>query len=260
LTARALFISEDEDVLLFLDRRRRYLIKARRGEALHTHKGVVQIDEIIGKRYGERISSNIGCEFVMLKPTIYDYLKKMSRSTQIVYQKDIAIILSYLGIGRGSRVVEAGTGSGALTSVLAHQVQPGGIVYSYEIREEFMEKARKNITRVGLLDFVELKNRDVIEGIDERDVDAVFLDMATPWLVVPKAYEALKGSGNLVSFSPTVEQAVKTVKALEDNCFVDIETVECIIRRMKVKEGETRPETLMRGHTGYITRARKAMC
>ena len=251
-------IQEGSDVLLFLDRRRSYLVRTKKGEKLHTHKGFVQIDDVVGRRYGGRVLSSLGFEFIILKPTIYDYLRKARRSTQIVYPKDIALIITYSGIGPGSRVVEAGTGSGALTSALAHYVKPSGRVYSYEIRGEFLEKARKNLKRSGVLDYVELKNEDVTLGISESEVDAVILDLATPWLVVPNAYEALKGSGCIVSFSPTIEQVVKTVKALEENGFVGIETVECILRRMKVKEGETRPETLMRGHTGYITHARKA--
>ena len=96
-----------------------------------------------------------------------------------------------------------------------------------------------------------------MDGFEEKGVDAVVLDMATPWLVVPKVYEALCGGGCFVSFSPTIEQVVKTVNALNEGGFVDVETFECISRRFKVKEGETRPETLMIGHTGYITHARK---
>jgi len=110
-----------------------------------------------------------------------------------------------------------------------------------------------------LLDFVELKNKDVTLGIDESEVDAVILDLATPWLVISHAYTALKGSGTLVSFSPTIDQVVKTVEALEENGFVGIETIECMMRGMQIERGKTRPETLMTAHTGYITYARKAL-
>jgi len=90
-------------------------------------------------------------------------------------------------------------------------------------------------------------------------VDAVILDLATPWLVVPHAYSVLVGGGTLVSFSPTIDQVVKTVEALQQSGFIDIETIECIMRGMQVERGKTRPETLMTGHTGYITSARKAL-
>lgn len=252
-------VTENSDVLLFLDDKRTYLVKAEKGQSFHTHKGYVRYDDVIGKRYGEKVDSSLGYAFFFFKPNIYDYAKKMLHATQIIYSKDISQIVTFSCIGPGSRIVEAGTGSGALTSALAHYVRPSGKVYSYEIRPEFQEKAQKNITRAGLMEYVELKSRDVTLGIDERDVDSVALDLATPWLVIPTAYDALKGGGKLVSFSPTIEQVVKTVNALHEKDFVNIETVESIVRRIKVKEGETRPETLMIGHTGYITHATKTI-
>ena len=119
--------------------------------------------------------------------------------------------------------------------------------------------ALKNLKRAGVSEYVELKSKDITEGIDEKEVDAVVLDMATPWLVVPYAYSALKGSGVLVSFSPTIDQVVKTVEALKENGFVAIETVESLMREMQIERGKTRPQTLMTGHTGYTTFARKAL-
>jgi tRNA (adenine57-N1/adenine58-N1)-methyltransferase len=156
-------------------------------------------------------------------------------------------------------VVEAGTGTGALTSAIAHYIQPTGRVYSYELRQEFQNNAKRNLERVGLLDYVELKEGDITERIEEKDLDAVFLDMATPWLVVPHAYTALKGSGMLVSFSPTIDQVVKVVEVSTEYGFVGVETSETLIRFMQVERGKTRPQTVMTGHTGYLTFARKAI-
>jgi len=252
-------INEGDDVLLYLNRKRTYLVKVEKGKSFHTHKGFLQLDLLIGKPYGTRILSNTGTEFVILKPILSDYIFKSQRKTQITYPKDVALIVMFSGIGPGSKVVEAGTGTGALTTALAHYVKPDGRVYSYEIRPEFIQTATKNLRRANLLDYVELKNKDITLGIDETEVDAVVLDLATPWLVIPQAYSALKGSGTLVSFSPTIDQVVKTVEALQQNNFIDIETIECIMRRMQTERGKTRPETLMTGHTGYITFARKAL-
>ena len=252
-------ISEGSVVLLFLDRRRSYLVRVERGKDFHTHRGFVHLGELVGKEYGTRIKSNLGVEFFALKPSIRDYVFKMSRRTQIVYPKDIALIVMFGDVQPGSRVAEAGTGTGALTTALAHYVKPSGRVYSYEIREEFLESAVKNLERAGVVEYVELKNQDITHGIEEKDLDTIVLDMATPWLVVPHAYSALKGSGAIVSFSPTVDQVVKTTEALKENGFVGIETVECLVRRIRTERGKTRPETLMTGHTGYITFARKAL-
>lgn len=250
-------IREGDDILLYLDRKRTYLVKAEKEKSFHTHRGIVQLGELIGKEYGTQIASTMGIQFVALKPSVRDYIFKMLRQTQITYPKDIALIVMFSGAGPGSRIVEAGTGTGALTCTLAYYVKPSGRVYSYEIREEFIKLAQKNLERARVSEYVELKNKDITEGIEEKDVDAVILDMATPWLVIPHAYSALKGSGALVSFSPTIDQVVKTVEALEADGFVDIGTVECLMRGMQIARGKTRPETLMTAHTGYMTFARK---
>jgi len=252
-------ISEGDYVLLCLDTRRTYMLKVESGKTFHTHKGYVKLDELIGKEFGVAFQSSLGISFTALKPTLEDYIMKSSRKTQITYPKDIALIVMFSGIGPGSRVAESGTGTGALTTALAHYAKPNGKVYTYEYREEFQKNAEKNLKRTKLLEFVELKSGDVTAGIEERDLDAVILDLAVPWLVVPHAYEALKPSGTIVSFSPTIDQVVKTVEALKENNFVFIETIECMMRAMQVERGKTRPHTMMTGHTGYITHARKAV-
>lgn len=250
-------IAEGDNILLYLDTRRTYMVRVQAGQTFHTHKGYIKFDDLIGKEIGSAFKSSLGVDFTVLKPTLTDYILKSARNTQILYPKDAALIVMHSGIGPGSRVVESGTGTGALTTALAHYVQPNGKVYSYDIRPEGQRTAEKNLLRSGHLSLVELKLKDVVEGIDERDADSVVLDLAVPWLVVPKAYEALKPSGTIVSFSPTIDQVVKTVEALRECGFVAIETFECIMRGMQIERGKTRPQTLMTGHTGYITHARK---
>ena len=252
-------IAEGDIVILSLEPRRTYMVKVEAGKTFHTHKGYVKLDELVGKDFGSTFQSSLGAMFTALRPTLSDYIMKSSRNTQITYPKDAALIVMFSSIGPGSRVVESGTGTGALTTALAHYVKPNGKVYTYELREEFQKNAEKNLKRSNLLDFVELKSGDVTMGIEERDVDAVVLDLATPWLVIPHAYEALKPSGTLVSFSPTIDQVVKATEALRENDFILIDTIECIMRAMQVERGKTRPQTLMTGHTGYITYARKAL-
>ena len=252
-------ITEGDLVLLCLQPRKTYMVKMETGKTFHTHKGYVKLDDLIGKDFGATFQSSLGTQFTALKPSLTDFIMKSSRNTQITYPKDAALIVMFSGIGPGSRVAESGTGTGALTTALAHYVKPTGKVYSYELREEFQKNAEKNLKRSNLLDFVELKSGDVTMGINERELDAVILDLATPWLVVPHAYEALKPSGTIVSFSPTIDQVVKTTEALRENNFILVETVECLMRAMQVERGKTRPQTLMTGHTGYITYARKAL-
>jgi tRNA (adenine57-N1/adenine58-N1)-methyltransferase len=252
-------IAEGDYILLYLTQRKTYMVKVEAGKTFHTHKGFIKFDDLIGKDYGSTVLSSLSIEFTVLKPLLQDYIMKSVRKTQITYPKDIAIIVMFSGIGPGSHIVEAGTGTGALTTALAHYVKPTGMVYSYEVREEFLKGAEKNLMRAGVIDFVKFKNKDITAGIDETEVDSVILDLATPWLVISHAYNALKPCGTLVSFSPTIDQVVKTVEALEENGFVNVETVECLMRGMQVERGKTRPQTLMTAHTGYITFGRKTI-
>ena len=250
-------IGEGDDILLYLDGKRTYLIRVEADGQFHTHKGFVELGDLIGQPYGSPIVSSLGVRFTALKPLVRDRILKTDRRTQVLYPKDIGYILIQLGVGSGCRVVEAGTGSGALTMSLADAVRPDGMVYSYDINPKFQGVAAGNIERAGLLDFVDLRVGDIVQGIDVDEVDAVVLDMAVPWLVVPHAYDALAGGGVFVSFSPTIEQVMKTTYALKGLPFVEVGTIELMLRNITVAENKTRPQTRMLGHSGYITSARK---
>ncbi|MEM2685399.1 MAG: tRNA (adenine-N1)-methyltransferase [Candidatus Nezhaarchaeales archaeon] len=252
-------VKEGCDALLYLDEKRKYLVKVEVGKVFHTHKGFIRLDEVLGKPYGSTIRSSTGVSFAVLKPTLYDYMYKLPRMTQIMYPKDAGFLLVRAGIGPGCIVVEGGSGSGILTCALANYVKPDGKVYSYEIREEFLSLARRNVERSGLSGYVEFKRKDITKGIDEEEVDAVVLDLANPWDAVPVAWKALKGSGSFTSFSPTINQVEKTVDALKANNFLDVETFELILRPLKVKAGETRPVSTFTVHTGYLVFARKGL-
>jgi tRNA (adenine57-N1/adenine58-N1)-methyltransferase len=252
-------IKEGDEILLYLDSRRTYKVKVEDTKQFHTHKGFIEFSDLIGRPYGIVITSSLGVSFYALKPLIRDRVLKTDRRTQVLYPKDIGYILFQLGLGSGSKVVEAGTGSGALTIALANAVRPEGKVYSYDILERHQNTARGNIDRSGLMPYVELKIGDVLECKLEGDLDAVILDMATPWFVVPRAWEALTGSGMFLSFSPTIEQVIKTVDQLRQHPFIEVETVELLLRNITVAHNKTRPKTQMIGHSGYLTTARKVL-
>ncbi len=251
-------VREGDFVLLYLDERKKWLVQARERAEFHTHKGVVKLGEIIGKPFGSRVRSALGFEFHILPPTIGDLIANMRRPTQIMYDKDIALVLFRLGLRSGSVVVEAGTGSGAMTAALANAVRPEGHVYSYEIRREFAEIATRNVAKIGLEQYVTIKNIDAKHGFEEKNVDAAFVDLEDPWEVIYLVHGALKAGYPMASFSPTVNQVEKVVEAMKDR-FVDVDTIECFVRSMRVEKGKTRPRTLMIGHTGYLTFARKAL-
>ncbi|MEM2843612.1 MAG: tRNA (adenine-N1)-methyltransferase [Candidatus Bathyarchaeia archaeon] len=252
-------VHEGDYVLLYFDEKRKWLVKVLEGREFHTHKGIIKLSNLINHRFGERIESSLKVDFWILKPTLYDYIMHAERPTQIIYPKDIGLILVKLDISSGKKVIEAGTGSGALTMALANAVKPSGIVYTYEVEDRFIESAKRNLKKANLLDYVIIRKKSVKEGFIERNVDAIVMDISEPWEVVPKAFEALKNGCSLASFSPTINQVEKTVEALKKAGFIDLSTIECLVRELRVEPGKTRPFTRMIGHTGYLTFARKTI-
>ncbi len=255
-------IKENDLIFLILDEKRRWLVQVKSGGDFHTHKGIIEFDDIIGKKFGSVVFSRPfetqGYKFYVLKPLPSDYILHMTRKTQIIYPEDAGLILLYTGIGPGSIVIEAGCGSGALTCILGNIVRPKGHIYSYDIREKSLKRAKLNVKRAKLDDFVSIQYGDILnDDLKLENVDAVVLDMATPWNAIEKVLNYLKFSGTLVSFSPTIEQVKKTVSAMKNNEFIEVNTYELIKRRIQVKENATRPEVRMIGHTGYLTFGRK---
>lgn len=251
-------VREGDFVLLYLDERKKWLVQAREGTEFHTHKGLVKLGEIIGKPFGSCVRNALGFEFRVLPPTIGDHIVNMRRPTQILYDKDIALVLFRLGLRSGNMVVEAGTGSGAMTAALANAVRPDGHVYSYEIRCEFVEIATRNVAKMGLEQYVTVKNMDAKLGFEEKNVDAAFVDLEDPWEVIDSVHGSLNAGYPMASFSPTVNQVERVVEAMKGR-FVDVDTVECFVRSIRVEKGKTRPRTLMIGHTGYLTFGRKVL-
>ncbi|MCP8307754.1 MAG: tRNA (adenine-N1)-methyltransferase [archaeon] len=253
------YVRAGDNVLIYLTNKKKWLVRANADEKLHTHLGYIDLGSVIGKEYGSSIKTSLGERLWILKPTIVDLILKAERRTQIVYPKDLGMIVAMTSISSGSIVVEAGTGSGALTTFLANLVKPDGHVFSYEIRPDFIEMAKRNIDRAGLRDFVTIKQADAKKGFDERNVDAVVIDVGDPWTLVRVAWEALKGGGIFTSISPTMNQVEKLVAELVNTGFVSIESLELLLRGLEARIGMTRPSMRMIGHTAYLTFARKIL-
>ena len=186
-----------------------------------------------------------------------DVFRKLVRGPQIITLKDAAVISAFTGVSSGDLVVDAGSGSGFLAIYLGNLVKPDGKVVSYEMRSDFAKLAKRNVERAGLSKYVQIKEKDIFDGIDEKDVDVITLDMPEPWHGVKKAVKALKEGGYLVGYVPTVEQVRNFVLECEKNKLKHEQTVECNIREMLVKERGTRPQTKGIMHTGYLSFVRK---
>lgn len=250
----------DGGLALLIDRKgRRYLLHLREDGAFHTHMGFLEHSAIIGRMPGEWFQTNSGHRFLGLKPTLSDYILEMKRATQVIYPKDVGAILMLGDIFPGARVVEGGFGSGALTMALLRTVVPEGSVTSYEIRPAQAEKAMGRIrplTPAGA--HFSVREADIYEGIEEREVDRLVLDLPEPWRVVSHAAESLAPGGIFLSFLPTTLQVHRLTMELQGHgAFQLVETVELMLRPWHVSERSMRPDHRMVAHTGFITTARK---
>lgn len=255
-----MWMAQEGDLVLLMARNRKsFIVRLEQGGELHTHKGMIRFDDLIGQPLGREVRTHLGHPFLALQPSLHDLIKDLRRTTQIMFPKDIGYLLLKMNIGPGSRVVEAGTGSGGLTLALARAVGSMGHVFSYEVRADVISLARKNLARVGLLERVEIKERDIAQGFDEEDVDALFFDVRSPWDYVAPAWAALKGGGFFGAILPTTNQVSRLVRALPDVGFGVIEVVELLLRSYKAVPDRLRPTDRMVAHTGYLVFARKLM-
>ena len=249
-------ISEGDYVLLISSDGRSYLVEVK-DTYFHTHKDSLYLKNLVGKEYGDSVYGKNGVRFYITRPSLYDFLMKVERLTQIIYPKDIGYILLKLSVGPGKIVLECGGGSGALTTALAYMVGEEGKVISYEKEEKFQEIAKKNLKKIGLIHRVVFKNVEVKESFEEKEVDALFLDLKEPWTLVKAAWEALKGGNYLGILVPTTNQVSKCLVELEKYPFVDIEVIEILLRKYKINPERLRPEDRMVAHTGYLIFAKK---
>ncbi|HNR46230.1 MAG TPA: tRNA (adenine-N1)-methyltransferase [Anaerolineaceae bacterium] len=237
-------------------RHKRFILKLEAGAAFHTHRGIVYHDTLIGKPWGSQVFSHNGAPFFLLQPSLADLLRELPRSSQILYPKEIGFILVTMGIGEGQHILEAGTGSGALTSAFAFNVGKAGHITSYDVREDMQNTAARNLDRLGLRERVTLKQRNIEEGFDETGVDALFLDVPNPYDYIAQARSALKAGGFFGSILPTVNQVEKLLVALRQNDFAFIEVCEILLRYYKAEPTRLRPTDRMVAHTGYLIFAR----
>jgi len=245
------------DTVLLIDRKkRRYLIDLVDGGEFHSHSGVLAHDSMIGHPEGTTFRSTRGMVFIAVRPTLTDYILKMPRGAQVIYPKDIGPILVLADIYPGARVLESGLGSGALSTGL---LRVGAEITGYEIRDDFENRARENVSRflgTEALDHYRTAVRDVYEGIDETDLDRVILDLPEPWRVVPLARDALRIGGIFLAYTPSIIQASQLSEALADSPFGMVETLEVLNRTWHVEGNAVRPDHRMVAHTGFLTHAR----
>ena len=246
------------DKVLVLDSKgRRYLTTLKEGGEFHTHAGYFSHADVVGQPEGAAVKANLGALYVVLRPTLEDFVVEMPRGAQVIYPKDLGPILMMADIGPGVRVLESGVGSGALSMTM---LRAGAVIVGYELREDFANRARANVRSflgADVLDRYHVELRDCYEGIDETDVDRVVLDLPEPWRVVPHAAGALRAGGILVAYTPSIVQASRLRDSLgSGSAWLAPRTLEVLHRTWHIEGQAVRPDHRMVAHTGFLTSTR----
>lgn len=249
-------IEEGSSVILVDEKGRKHPLKAKRGMLEVRRLGAVDGSAVCDAGYGGQVTI-AGRHFTVLRPSVQDILSTLERRAQIISPKDGFQIPMRLDIGSGSRVLEGGVGSGALSIVLLRSVAPDGRVYSYDLREDHCATARRNVAMAGLEGCWELRVGDVRTDELEVDLDAAVLDIPDPWEAVRNVDASLKVGGYLCCYVPNTNQVEKAVRAMEDGGMSEVFAFETIQREMVVHAGGVRPSFDGLGHTGYLVFARK---
>jgi tRNA (adenine57-N1/adenine58-N1)-methyltransferase len=253
---------EGESCLLYDDRDKQYLLTLHSGNEFHYDRGVVPHDSIIGLAEGSSLRSSKDYPVTVLRPRLADYVLRMKRGAAVMYPKDTGAIVTWADIAPGSTVLEAGTGSGALTLALSRAVGTNGRVVTVDSREDHQTHAKRLIERFagtmpGNIDF---HVGDVADHVADLRPNRIVLDLPEPWHCAQAAASHLAGGGVFAAYLPTVPQVQQLRDVIESSrSFIEIDTFEILMRSWAVSGRSVRPEHRMVGHTGFITVARRRL-
>lgn len=254
-----LTIQAGESVLFIDHKEREYLRTLRPGSVIALRGGNIPAEQFIGLPEGSLIRVGQSDLFRILRPTYAHLIPNLPRQAQVIYPKDIGPMLLWGDVYPGARVLEIGSGPGALTMALLRAIGADGHLLTVDIRTDHCKMARNNVKRfVGATPNWTLAQTDAYRGLPVQSVDRIFIDLPEPWQVLPHARTVLRPGGVLVGYSPTVLQVKSLVDALHaDPVFESVEVMENMLRFWHVKDISIRPEHRMVAHTGFIMVARR---
>jgi len=251
---------KEGDTVHLRSKKNSFFVKVERGKIFGTHKGNINLEELIGKEYGSIIKTHKGEEFLVLKPSLFEIIMfGIKRQTQIIYPKDSAYITLKLGLTDRMKVLESGVGSGALSIIMANAVKPNGKIYGFEKEKKYITRAYKNISLAGLEEYVEIKHQSLEEKLPENFFDAGFIDVREPWFYIENIKNSLKSGANLGFLVPTTNQISLLLDELKNHNFLQLEVIELLERHYKPVPDRLRPEDRMIAHTGYLIFAKKGV-
>lgn len=216
-------------------------------ESFHTQYGVIS-----NFKRGE-IESSKGDKFACIEPQFADLWKNLKRGPAMLLQKDLGLILAKTGVNEDFRVVDAGGGSGSLCLSLANVCKE---ITVYENNPEHLDVVQRNMQLFGLQNLV-LKQENIYQGIKEKELDLITLDLPEPWQVTEHAIQALKLGGHLVVYLPNLNQVKQFLDSTKGNGILVTDVLELMERKWKITEKIMRPEFEMLGHTGFLIFCRK---
>ena len=227
------------------------------GRVYHTHRGGLAHDDLIGTPEGSVVSSSGGTAYLALRPLLSDYVLSMPRGAQVIYPKDAAQIVAMGDIFPGARVLEAGAGSGALSCFLLRAVGTGGELVSYELRPDFADVARRNVSEFlgGQPPNWTLHIGDVA-GCADTGFDRIILDMLAPWELLDLVGRALVPGGVFIGYVATTPQLSELVEALREvGGFTEPRAWESLVRDWHAEGLAVRPDHRMIAHTAFLVSA-----
>ncbi|WP_286928842.1 MULTISPECIES: tRNA (adenine-N1)-methyltransferase [Aeromicrobium] len=251
---------EGEWIRLSDPKGRKHNIQLVAGKEFSTKKGQVRHDDIIGRPEGIVVETSLEFPYQVFRPLLFEYVVSMPRGAAIIYPKDAAQILVQADIFPGARVIEAGAGSGSLTSYLLRAIGPEGHLESHELREDFAEKARANVEQAlhGVPDTWTLTVGDLRDAADGPEVDRIILDMVDPWTCIPLALERLVPGGIVCGYVATTTQLSRFVETLRESAgFTEPHAWETLVRDWHLEGLAVRPNHKMNGHTAFLVTARR---
>jgi len=247
--------AEGEKALFIDSKQRRYLVTLNVEGEFHSHSGFVAHTAIIGQQPGIVAETTKGAKYIVLRPTLEDFVIEMPRGAQVIYPKDLAPMCMIGDIHPGVRVFETGIGSGALSMTM---LRWGAHITGFELREDFLNRATSNVRSFlgeSALDRYKVSLGDSYESAPEGEFDRVMLDLPEPWRVVPHAEKILVRGGLLVAYTPSITQAVQ-VRESFGRGWADQRTLEVLHRTWHIEGMSVRPDHRMVAHTAFLTVAR----